>query len=289
MSKNSFLLSLLIIVLFLFHLSCEEKTTKGGERTDFEAIKAIINENPDIFLVDVFDTHKDTTVNPIFFREITSRDFDLDTARRYPADSLHLVDYIHAAWGDNVKGILHYFIDGKEYTKSFSAHSVMSAYFEKWGENFDPHRGWLLKKISSNVITSSDTSSRQIYTLRITSSGMDTVLSEIMVLNPVKKENTLSRDSTLHFGMGEKVTFTIEPKYSDNVLFLHVGEDGNFRKIPFVDNGDETFSASWTTTTDSNIAKGYKHAFVDVIRRKALTDTTAKYDSKAWGIIYRIK
>jgi hypothetical protein len=289
MLKNFWILSLIMVGLFLFNLSCGEKSTQGGERTDFEAIKAIANENPDIFKTDIFDTQKDTTVNPVFFREITSRDFDLDTARRYDADSAHLVDYIHAAWGDNIKGVLHYFIDGKEYTKSFSAHSVMSAYFEKWGESFDSHRGWLLRKISSNVITSSDTISRQIYTLRITSSGMDTVLNEIRVLNLVKVANILNMDSTLHFGMGEKVTFTIEPKYSDNVLFLHVGEDGNFKKIPFVDNGDETYSASWTTTTDSNIAKGYKHAFVDVISPKTLTDTTAKYDSKAWGIIYRLK
>jgi hypothetical protein len=289
MLKTFSITILLIGLLFLFNLSCEEKSTQGGERTDFEAIKAIANENPDIFKTDIFDTQKDTTVNPVFFREITSRDFDLDTARRYDADSAHPVDYIHAAWGDNMEGIFHHFIDEEEYTKSFSAHSVMSAYFEKWGENFDPHRGWLLRKISSNVITSSDTISRQIYTLRITSSGMDTVLNEIRVLNLVRIANILNTDSTLHFGMGDTVTFTIEPKYSDNVLFLHVGEDGNFKKIPFVDNGDESFSASWVTTTDSNIAKGYKHAFVDVISPKTLTDTTSKYDSKAWGIIYRIK
>lgn len=289
MGKNLFILHLLMLVLFMCNLSCEEKSTKGGEKTDFEAIKAIINENPDIFLVDVFDTHKDTLVSPVFFREITSRDFDLDTARRYPADSLHLVDYIHAAWGDNMKGILHYFIDGKEYTKSFSAHSVMHAYFEQWGEIYDTHRGWLLKKISGNVITSVDTISRQIYTLRITSSGMDTVLNEIMVLNPVKMSNILNKDSTLHFGMGDTVTFTVEPKYSNNVLFLHVGEDGNFKKIPFVDNGDGTFSASWTTTSDLIIATGYKHAFVDVVSLDAITDTTKKYDSKAWGIIYRLR
>ena len=114
-------------------------------------------------------------------------------------------------------------------------------------------------------------------------------MNEIRVLNPVKKHNTLDKDSSLHFGMGEKVTFIIEPKYVTDILFLNVGEDGIFRKIPFIDNGDGTFSASWTTTNDPIIAEGYKHAFVDAVSRAALTDTTAEYDSKAWGIIYRIK
>ena len=290
MRKKSFMLAILVGFVLLLTLSCEEKSTQGGERTDFDAIKAIIYENPDIFLIDVYDTDKDTSVNPVFFREISTRDFDLDSARRYEADpSDPFYYYIYAAWGDSINGVLHYYIDGKEYTKSIYAHSVMHAYFEQWGGVLDPHRGWFLKKISGNVIASVDTNSRELYTLRITSSGLDTILNEIRVLNPVKKHNALDKDSSLHFGMGEKVTFIIEPKYITDILFLNVGEDGNFRKIPFIDNGDGTFSASWTTTSDPKIAEGYKHAFVDAVSRDALTNTTAKYDSRAWGIIYRIK
>lgn len=283
MGKNIFMLTLFLIVTFLFNSSCEKKSTQGGERTDFDAIKAIIYENPDIFLVDVFDTDKDTSVKPIFFREITSRDFDLDSARRYDADTLHYFDYIYAAWGDSMRGALHYFIDGKEYTKSIYAHSVMGAYFEQWGDILDPHRGWLLKKISGNVIASVPTHIIPPV-VHITSEGVDIWVSESIVLNMVKK------DSVLRFAPGKEVTFTVDSKdISDFFLFLHIGEDGNFRKIPFVDNGDETFSASWTTTSDPNISKGYKHAFVDAVSRDAVTNTTAEYDSKAWGIIYRIK
>jgi hypothetical protein len=284
MRKNLLESVLLIVALFSFNLCCEKQTTKSGESTDWDAIKAIIYENPDIFLVDVFDTHKDTTLNPVLFRVITSQSFDLDTARRYPGGPTDPFDYyIHGAWGDSIKGVLHYFVDGKEHTKSIYAHSVMNAYFEQWLDFFSTHRGWILKRISGNVIASVPTYII-IPSVHITSEGVDTTFNENMVLNLVKK------DSVLHFAPGKKVTFTVDADdISDLFLFLHIGEDGNFKKIPFIENGDDTFSASWTTTSDLNIAKGYKHAFVDAVSRDAVNDTTAKYDSKAWGIIYRIK
>jgi hypothetical protein len=283
MGKNIFISALLLVVTFLFNLNCEEKTTKGGERTDFDAIKAIIYENPDIFLVDVFGADKDTSVNPIFFRKITSTDFDLDSARRYDADTLHDFDYIYAAWGDSMRGVLHYFIDGKEHTKSIYAHSGMGAYFEQWGDVLDPHRGWLLKEISNSVIASVPTH-LEPPPVHVTSEGVSVWVSEGTISAMVKK------DSVVGFASGKKVTFTVDSEdISSFFLFLNIGEDGNFKRIPFADDGDGTSSASWTVTDDPEIAKGYKHAFVDAISRDALTDTTAEYDSKAWGIIYRIK
>ncbi len=283
MKKDFFVSALLLVVTFVFNLSCEEKTTKGGEHTDFDAIKGIIYDNPDIFLVDVFDTDKDTSVNPVFFRQITSTDFDLDSARRYDADTLHDFAHIYAAWGDSMRGVLHYFVDGKEYAKSIYAHSGMGAYFEQWGDALDTHRGWLLKNISNNVIASVPTHITPP-SVHITSEGVNAWVTGGTV------STMMNKDSVLSFAPGKKVTFTVESKDISNLfLFLHIGEDGNFTKTPFSDNGDGTSSASWTTSSDSEIAKGYKHAFVDAISRKALTDTTAEYDSKAWGIIYRIK
>lgn len=287
MGKNLLVLALLMFVLFLVNSSCEEKTTSSRERTDWEAIKAIIYENPDIFLVDVFDTLD----NSVFYRKITSRDFDLEEGTIiHPPDSSHPVEYVYATWEDSIKGVFHYFIDEEKYTKLICAHSVMHAYFVRWFLVSDPHRGWVLTRISGNVIRSVNTSSRQLYTLRITSSEVDIVLDEDGILNPVKFEKwRRGEDSTLCFGRGEEVTFTVKPKDTTDYLFLHFGDDGNFQKFPFLSNGDGTFSRTCTTTTDSDIAKGYKHAFVEAISHDAVTDTTAKYDSKAWGIIYRIE
>ena len=74
MGKIIFILTLLLGVTFLVNLSCEEKTTTSRERTDFEAIKAIIYENPDIFLVDVLLFHPSIT----FFAEVFSFPFSVN-------------------------------------------------------------------------------------------------------------------------------------------------------------------------------------------------------------------
>jgi hypothetical protein len=66
-------------------------------------------------------------------------------------------------------------------------------------------------------------------------------------------------------------------------------ETGTYQKISFTNNGDGTLSASWTTTTDPDLAKGYKHAIVDAVSKESVTDTLSSYQSTAWGIVYRIK
>jgi hypothetical protein len=121
--------------------------------------------------------------------------------------------------------------------------------------------------------------------LNIVSDGVDVTLSEPSFLKLIKK------DSTLVFGKDKQVTFTIDLPSTDtsDFFFLHIKEGDTPQKIPFTSNGDGTFSAGWITTADPDIAKGYHHAIVDVVIQESVTDTTAEYDSKAWGIIYRIK
>ncbi len=186
------------------------------------------------------------------------------------------------SWGDSLKGKLHYNFDGTWYEKPILAIALTNAYFEKWGYDSDPYRGWLLKQFSGTVINSVRDTIR-FYTLEIESDGVYELLSEPIVLRLVKK------DSTLAFGKGKQVTFTIDVPDTSDFFFLHVKEGESYQKIPFTNNGDETLSASWTTTTDPDLAKGYKHAIVDVVSRESVTDTLAEYNSRAWGIIYKIK
>jgi len=230
------------------------------------------------------DTQPDTI--HAFFREITSSHADIEEGKLIEEDSLQpglLIPYITLTWGDSLKGKFHYYFNGKLYEKPINTIALTYAYFERWGDNYDPHRGWLLKQFSGTVIKSVGTT-RWLNTLNIVSDGLDVTLDESKLLNLVKW------DSTLVFGQGKQVTFTIKPSSdTSDFFFLHVKEGGSYQKIPFISKGGGKFSAWWITTTDPDPAKRYHHAIVDMVSQKSVTDTTEEYDSKAWGIIYRIK
>lgn len=271
-----------MLVFFLFQTSCEKRTV-SPRGTHWDAVKAIISQYPDIFRLGFYDTEPDT----FFYREITYSDADIEEGRLIEEDSLHpgfFIPYITLTWGDILKGEFHYRFNGKLYEKPISSMALTYAYFERWGDDYDPHRGWLLKKFSGTLIF---THGRLIgiSRLNIASDTLDVTLGDLDLRELVKK------DSTLVFGKGKRVTFSIDvfPKDSSAFFFLHVKEGPTYQKIPFTSNGDETFSASWTTITDPDPAKRYYHAIVDVVSRESVTDTLAEYYSNAWGIIYRIK
>ena len=279
MKKTLFLLVLSSLVFFLFQTGCEKRTVKP-RGTHWDAVKAIISEYPDVFRLGFFDTESDDT---LFYRKITQNNADIEEGWLVERDdSLHFFDYITLTWGDSLKGKFHYCFDGKSYQKPISSIALTNAYFERWGDDFDPHRGWLLKQFGGTVINSVGTT-RNPSTLTIVSYGVNVSLSEPILLKLVKK------DSTLVFGKGKQVTFTIEPSSDTfDFFFLHVNEKAP-QKIPFTSKGEGIFSASWTTTTDPDPAKHYYHAIVDVVSRESATSDTTEYDSKAWGIVYKIK
>jgi hypothetical protein len=101
----------------------------------------------------------------------------------------------------------------------------------------------------------------------------------------------VKKDSTLIFDQGKPVTLILDLPSADtsDFIFLYIKEGNTSEKIPFTNNGDGTMTASWITTTDPDAVNGYKHAIVDVLNRESVTNTTYQYDSKAWGILYRIK
>jgi hypothetical protein len=280
MKKALFLLMLFTLASFLFQISCEDRSVTP-RKTHWDAVKEIISQYPDVFRLGFYDTELDSP----FYRKITKSDADIEEGRLIEEDSLQpglFIPYITLAWGDSLKGKFHYYFNGKLYEKPINTIALTYAYFERWGDNYDPHRGWLLKQFSGTVIKSVGTT-RLLHTVDIVSDGFDTTLSESRLLNRVKN------DSTLVFGKGEQVTFIIDVADTFDFFFLHVKEGSAYQKIPFTSIGGGKFSAWWITTTDPDPAKRYHHAIVDVVSQKSVTDTTEKYDSKAWGIIYRIK
>jgi hypothetical protein len=277
MRKTFFLLVISTLMVLLSQASCDKKTVTPGQ-TNWDAVKAIVSQYPTVFRLGFFDTEPDT----LFYREITGNHADIEQGQLFEADSLHLFDYITLTWGDSLRGKFHYNLNGRSYQKPIAAIALNDAYFEKWGYDSDPYRGWLLKQFSGTVVHSVGSTVR-LYTLEIESDQVDETLSEPILLRLVKK------DSTLWFGMGKQVTFTIDPQDTSDFFFLHVKEGASYQEIRFANNGDGTLSAGWTTTSDPDLAQGYKHAIVDALSRESVTDTLAEYDSRAWGVIYRIK
>ncbi len=270
------LLALLVclLVLCLFQASCEKRTVTPGV-TDWDAVKAIISQYPTIFRLGFFDTELDAQ---FFYREITSSQADIEEGELFEADP----DYITLTWSDRLIGKLHYDSSGHPHEKPIVFKTRTKAYFERWGNINDPNLGWLLRRVSGTVISSID-GSREIDELQIVSEGIDTFIYAPAMNALVYK------DSTIAFGKGKQVTFMVEPADTTDSLFLHVKEGEVYQKIPFVSNGDETFTASWTTIESPKPGKRYYHAIVDVVSRESVASDTTEYEFKAWGIVYRIK
>jgi len=277
MIRPLFILILSLLMALLIQTSCEDRSVTPTE-THWDAVKAIVSEYPDVFRLGFYDTEADSP----FYRQITSNNPDIEEGILKDADSTHLFDYITLTWGDSLKGEFFYRFDGQTRTKPISSVTLTNAYFEKWGEDYDPHRGWLLRQFSGTVINSTDDPKR-IYTVEINSEGVYMILSEPLLLKLAKK------DSILALGMGKQVTLTIDVPDTSDFFFLHVKETGTYQKISFPNNGDGTLSASWTTTSNPDLATGYKHAIVDAVSRESVTDTLSDYQSTAWGIVYQIK
>lgn len=267
-------LLLLCVFFFLlfFSLSCKKPDTPTY--TDVDAIKDYINYHPDIFLADVFDTSRASS----FFREITNKDYWIKI-NFHNADSLHLLNSADVSWEDSIQGIFHTFISGTEYQKNFKAFSRVQAYFEQWGNSGDVYRGWLLMKISNLPIYSILTSVG-FGNARFDTSGTSNYLS---------LSGLFELKNVLQLRKSTSVTFTIEPLYATDRYYLHIYEGGAWKKIPFIQGTGSDFSASWTSSFSTQDLNVYKHAYIDCISSKAVDDSLSKYNSNAWGIIYKIK
>lgn len=96
------------------------------------------------------------------------------------------------------------------------------------------------------------------------------------------------RDSILTFHFGDTITLTVTTGDATDSVYLHTL---NFYCRPhrrsFVNNGDGTFSGSWVINADTMSVDRYRHAAIDVIKHSTL-DGDDPYDSRIWGVIYRV-
>ncbi|UCB51744.1 MAG: hypothetical protein JSV10_07085 [Candidatus Zixiibacteriota bacterium] len=275
MRRTLLLASVCLLMLCLFQASCEKRTV-GPVVTDWDAVKEIVSRYPSVFRLGFFGTEPDTES---FYREITSSYADIEEGELFNAEP----DYIILTWGDSLLGKLHYDSSGQSHEKPIVFKARTRAYFERLGTINDPDLGWLLRRISGTIMNSPAETTQAILELRVASEALDTVIWES------RMKDLFGIDSTLVFGKEKQVTFVVEPADTTDSLFLHVREGEAYQKIPFVRVGEETFSASWTTTDSPEPGRHYYHAIVDLVSQESLAADSTEYEFKAWGIVYRIK
>lgn len=272
MSLKLLLVAGLVFLLFS-SLTCKKPDTPSY--TDIDAIKDYINYHPDIFSADVFDTSSAVS----FFREITGKDYWV-RIDFHNADSLHFLKSADVSWEDSIQGVFHTFISGKEYKKNFKAFSRVKAYFEQWGNSGDLYRGWLLMKISNIPIYCLPFPTVGFSNLEIDTSGVTFPIN----LNDIPYE----LKNVLQLKRLNLVKFTIQVADSTNLYYLHIYDESGWIRRPFANKGNNTFSATWTPTSqDYNT---YRHFYIDCIKSKTVADSSySTYDSRTWGIIYKVK
>lgn len=261
-----------LVFLLSFSLTCKKSVTPSY--TDVDAIKDYINCHPDIFLADVFDTSRTAP----FFREITNKDYWIRIDFHNP-DSINFFESADVSWEDSIQGVFHTFISGTEYKKSFKAFSRVQAYFEQWGNSGDLYRGWLLMKVSNIPIHVTPFPTVGFSNLEIDTSGVSSSIN-LDGLNELNKILQLKRMSS--------VKFTIQAADSTDLYYLHIYDENGWSKRRFRNDGDNSFSVTWTPSSqDYNT---YRHFYVDCIKSKTVADSSySTYDSRAWGIIYKVK
>ncbi len=274
MFRTSLKLVLLLGFFFLliFSLSC--KKPDSPTYTDVDAIKDYINFHPDIFLADAFDTSRAAP----FFREITNKDYWIRINFHEP-DSLHFMKSADVTWEDSIKGVFHTFISGTEYKKNIKAFSRVQTYFEQWGNSGDVYRGWLLMKIS-NI---------QLYCLPFPSVGFSNLeIDTSGVSNPIALDGLRELKNVLQLKRSNLIKLTIQVADSTDLYYLHTYDENGWTKRRFNDDGDRSFSVSWTpSSTDYNT---YRHLYIDCIRSKTVEDSTSTtYDSRTWAVIFKLK
>ena len=268
-SKHSILLWVLMFLSLT--LSCKKPTVTSY--SDVDAIKDYIYTHPSIFSADVFDT---SSTDPDFYRQITKRDnwIKIDF---YESDSF-FTKYAYVNWDDSILGFFHTFISGQEYTRNIKAFSRVKAYFEQWGNSGDVYRGWLLMKVS-NLLTYSTQNYVGFNSVRVTYSGST---------QTVAPNSLYDIGNVLQFPKNSEVSFSIDVSDVSDFYYLHIYEGGSWRKIPFQKVSSNEFKAVWTTSSQD--LNTYKHAYIDCIDSLSVNkpDTTQKYDSETWGIMYQI-
>lgn len=283
----------LLFGLALFGCSGNKSVnTTGG--TDQSAVLALINGNADLTSSDVLSlTVPDTMallkpasvqVDTVRFwwRQILHRGRLLGWGTLRPPDSSDTFPTLQVTLTDTLVGRFH--ILGVDSTnrihviKPFEETATRRVLFEKRGSDNDLFRGWVLTGVSDVELVSIPTVTAHLDSVRLQAPGLSHTVTASNVLDIILRKDLMS----LH--VGDTIHVTAFTGNATDSVFIHGWFAGNFIRQHLTNNGNGSFSGSWTVTGDV----GRRHLVVDVIKSSVFTNDSAPYDSRQWGILYKV-
>ena len=135
----------------------------------------------------------------------------------------------------------------------------------------DARRRWRIAATSGVQITARDAETRLV-SLRIRSGDLDTTLTDPLTLFRLRQVIRLQPEV--------EVALTATTLRNDDVVVLYRRD----LRSRFRNNGDNTYSATWTAAA----LAGVGHFGVDALSHGTLFDDEAGYDSQAWIIPYLV-
>jgi hypothetical protein len=278
--------SLILILVSLALSGCPQKPTFPFY-PDREAIVDMITEDlPDIFDTQIIDlTVPDTTsLSTAYWREIDKVGRRIIVSFFYEGTP-HEIPMAEVAVLDSLFGYFHLVIEDSSYTpptrarvkKPLQELATIQARFEKWGEDRDPRKGWILTDISG-VEIHSQVSSRQLSSVTLQASSVGE-----LKITASQIQNAQSINEVAGLSPGESVNLNATCGDSADIVYIHYDRSEQLTKQEMYLVGDKIFRGSFITPRSA----GYYHVTVDIISLSTVTsqDTTV-YDSKRWGILY---
>jgi hypothetical protein len=277
-------------------VSCGDTGVTGsGEPTNEDAIYNIIRyDRPSEFNIDLLDFSVPDTLLATAGSIVPSAYwYDLDR------DSLFIAIDIRYPQPDDSTGTLpsanvrvskHFFgtfeiigvdtADGGSVpvrmSKEFTILGIIDAFFEKYGYDRNPRRGWILTRISDAVFVGNVP-------------GPQGTMGDITIDSPTYPDHVIDTSvkvlaDVLIFPPGESLSVSIQTTNPDDFVRLRYSSGGTLVTIPVLadENGDHLTGFRLPAAT------GYGHFLVESIHNGTLTDTLS-FRSRAVGVLYRIR
>jgi hypothetical protein len=206
----------------------------------------------------------------------------------YSADSTHTYPYAYVTVTDTAYG--HLQIIGRDssgtriiLSKPLQDLATKSAYFVKIGFDTNAHRGWSLQGVSGLLIHSVINNTRVINTVHISAPGKNLTLQEtdITRITPI--------DSILTFHVGDSVNVIVTTSDPADSVFLHTLDCHLYNCKPHREDFESLPNGTFTlSAVIGDEGMGRRHAAIDVIKHTSLDTTDGPYDSRIWGVLYRV-